>query len=239
MRHCALLAFWLMLIACALRTVPALGGELRVPIGPFSGGEAMTIQVKSITELRDEGVVRQQLDFSCGAATVATIFTYYLNMPCTERDIINYTIAHTDARELLLRKGFTLLDLKNYAQSKGVQAIGYRLTFEQLRGQNKPILVPLLIKAQNIRHYVVFLGCKDDQVFLADPAAGRRALPRQAFEQQWDTKIGMIFSTPNLPLLQQTGLAIRLVDETTLPSSTVLAIALQTTLLYFHATNEF
>ena len=132
MRYTRWLLPILLLAECAMRTSPAIAGEVRIPIGPFSGGCAVTANVKSLKEMHEEGIVRQRLDFSCGAAATATILTSYLGEPCTEQEIINYIVAHNNARELIIRQGFSLLDLKKYAESKGIQGVGYRLTFELL-----------------------------------------------------------------------------------------------------------
>ncbi len=240
MRHGVRVGIGLLLaLSPCFRTSPVRAGEVRVPIGMFCGGSALTLEVKSIKELRDEGVVRQQLDFSCGAAAVATILTSYLDMPCTENEIITALMQKDDPNTLLARKGFSLLDLKKYAESRGIQAVGYKLTLELMRGQYKPILVPLFIKEQNRRHFVVFLGMQDDQVFLADPATGRHSLPVATFETQWDTKIGMIFSKPGSPQIQRTALAIRSADGAGISSGSVLAIALPATIAYVHVPFEF
>ena len=238
MRYSALWGLALFLAGGIVRTSPALAGEVRIPIGPFSGGSAITTEVKSIKELREEGIVRQQMDFTCGAASVATIFTYFLQLPCQERDVIDFIIAHNEAREMAMRRGFTLLDLKQFAEAKGVQAAGYRLSIEQLYGANTPVLVPIVV-GKNLRHFVVFLGMKGDNVFLADPATGRRTIPRSVFEQIWDLKIAMVFSKPNLPALNTTVLSIRSVDETTLPTALIMTIAIPSTSFYFHGINEF
>lgn len=226
------------LLSLGLLLLPAWPGEVRVPIGP-GGVSVITVEVKSIKELREEGIVRQQQDFSCGAASVATIFTGYLDIPCTEKDIIDYIVAHNDVHELILRKGFTLLDLKQFAESRQVQATGYRLTFDQLCKQTAPVLLPLLVKDAAMRHFVVFLGTREDKVFLADPALGRYALPRAEFEPRWDTKIGMVFSRPNNYSIQQTVLAIRPIDEIALPTPSVFTVATAQTLFPNHFTNEF
>jgi len=224
-------------MACLL--LPACAGEVRVPIGSFNGGSAIILEVKSVKELREEGVVRQQRDFSCGAASVATIFTSFLNMPCAEKEVIDYIVARNNVQDLILRQGFTLLDLKQFAESRGVQAVGYRLTLALLGKQTMPVLLPLLVKGASIRHFVVFLGIREDKVFLADPAIGRYALTRAEFEQRWDTKIGMTFSKPNLPTIAQTVLAIRSIDEIALPTMSVFTIAMTPSLNPSHLANEF
>ncbi|MFU8766006.1 MAG: hypothetical protein ACNA7T_15865, partial [Haliea sp.] len=38
--------------------------------------------------LRDAGLVRQERDFSCGVAALATYLTYYLQHPVTEGELL-------------------------------------------------------------------------------------------------------------------------------------------------------
>jgi len=239
MRKITWLSAWPIFAWCMLYTSPVAAGEVYIPLGPMSGGMTATVKVKSITELRDEGVVRQQLDFSCGAAAAATIFSSYLGVPCTEREVIDFIIAHNDAHELILKQGFTLLDLKQFAESKGVKATGYRLTFELLTTVKQPILLPILMKGRSLRHFVVYLDSKDDIVFLADPARGRLSMKRADFEQEWDLKIGMVFTKPNAPAISQTPLAVRPIDLMSLPASEVLSVALPPTTIMDHTPREF
>ena len=51
-------------------------GAHAMDIAGHAGGP-WTLQVRSIKEARLAGIVRQQHDFSCGAAAVATLLTYH------------------------------------------------------------------------------------------------------------------------------------------------------------------
>src|SRR5256885_8018269 len=83
------------------------------------------MRVRSLAELRNDGVVRQKWDLSCGAAVVATLLTYQLGSPVTERQAALGMLRTGDARLVRARLGFSLLDLKHFAASRGFEAAGY------------------------------------------------------------------------------------------------------------------
>ena len=79
--------------------------------------------VKSLLELRQDNVVVQKWDLSCGAAALATILNYEFGDRVTEREITAYLIRRPEylsAPEIIrVRQGFSMLDLKRYVESRG------------------------------------------------------------------------------------------------------------------------
>ena len=81
--------------------------------------------VRSLLEMRREGVMIQNWDLSCGAAALAILLRYEFGEPVTEREIArglmrrSEYVAHPEL--LQVREGFSLLDLKRYVESYGVQ----------------------------------------------------------------------------------------------------------------------
>jgi predicted double-glycine peptidase len=55
--------------------------------------------VKSWTEFRDENLVKQQYDYSCGAASLATVLKYFFNEEVTEKEIIKALPAQRELNE--------------------------------------------------------------------------------------------------------------------------------------------
>jgi uncharacterized protein len=143
--------------------------------------------VKSLLEMRQDRVVVQQWDLSCGAAALATLLNYQHGDPVSEREIAKGLIQREEylAEPLLVRArhGFSLLDLKRYVEERGYRGIGYgQLTFEDLIEQ-APILVPVSFNGYN--HFVVFRGARGNRVLLADPAFGNRTMLTPKFENAW------------------------------------------------------
>ena len=159
------------------------------------GGVRINKKVKTLKEIRKENVVTQTLDFSCGAAGLATLFHYYLNDPIPEIEIINSLLNTIPLEKVMARQGFSLFDLKKFAQSRGYKVTGYRMDFEYLKSIGKPVLVP--IKFKNYRHFVVVKGVAGDRVFIADPAVGNMTIKDGKFKSMWTNGIGFVVEHPD------------------------------------------
>jgi len=148
-------------------------------------------------ELRNEGVIRQQWDLSCGAAAVATLLTYQLEHPVTERQVAAAMLRRTSPEVVRERLGFSLLDLKNYAASQGFGAAGYGdMTLDDLDAM-APAIVP--IRWRGFPHFVIYRGRSGDRVLIADPAFGNRTLPDTTFKAVWAGGVGFVVFDPAHP----------------------------------------
>lgn len=146
--------------------------------------------VKSLIEIRHEKVVLQKWDLSCGAAALATILTYQHNDPVPEKRIIERMLGKTDPDKVRSQFGFSLLDMKRYAESRGYEASGYgEMTLEDLIGLG-PAIVPVVIRGYS--HFVIFRGVRGDRVLLADPAYGNRIMTRAQFADIWQGGLGFV-----------------------------------------------
>ena len=151
-------------------------------------GITLNKKVRSMKEIKSANIVTQSLDYSCGAAGLSTLLNYYLNDPISEKEIINTLLKSVSLTKVQQRKGFSLLDLKNYAESKGYKVTGYQMDFDFLQKLKKPTLVP--IKFKNYRHFIIVKGVAGDRVFLADPAVGNVTMKINRFEKIWTAGIG-------------------------------------------------
>ena len=143
--------------------------------------------VKSLLEMRRENVVIQKWDLSCGAAALTTLLNFQHHDMVTEKEVATALMGREEyiknPRLVNIRQGFSLLDLKRYADERGYEGIGYgKLTLDGLV-KKAPIIVPLNLLGYN--HFVVFRGIKGNRVLLADPAWGNRTLLVQQFENAW------------------------------------------------------
>jgi predicted double-glycine peptidase len=139
--------------------------------------------VRSLLEMRQEGVVVQQWDTSCGAAALATIFTYNFDDPVSERAAAEGMLRRTDPLRVRVRGGFSLLDMKRFAESRGYSAAGLRhLGLDELLQLRSPI-VP--IDEYGDPHFVVVRGLREGRIDLADPGFGNRSMPVPRFEAAW------------------------------------------------------
>jgi predicted double-glycine peptidase len=90
------------------------------------------------------------------------------------------------------RGGFSLLDLKRFAESRGYTADGYMQVSLENLVEFGPSIVPVSTSGYN--HFVVFRGVVRDQVLLADPAFGNRTLTVEQFEQAWLANMAFVIS---------------------------------------------
>lgn len=167
-----------------------------VTLGVLVFGGAVDAAVLSLKEMRETGVVVQKWDTSCGAAAMATVFTYHFNDPASEREVAQGLLRQTEPLKVRHRGGFSMLDMKRYAKERGYKAHGFKgLTFEDLRYFEGPI-VPLKLKGFN--HYVVYKGLTPEgEVWLADPAFGNRTLPLKRFEDAWMEGMAFVLKRDN------------------------------------------
>lgn len=144
-------------------------------------------EVKSLLDLRGEHVVIQHRDFSCGASSLATILRYYLDQQVHELDVINGLLEvakeHGTLAKIIERRGFSLLDLKAYAEALGFKSAGYRLDYKDLVELGMPAIVPII--PNGYKHFVVFRGADENFVYLADPSFGNLIESVAQFKHEW------------------------------------------------------
>ena len=160
------------------------------PAGEISvspGRGAVNVSVTSLREARFATVIRQEHDFSCGSAALATLLTHHYGRPTTEKEAFKEMFAHGD-QEKIQRYGFSLLDMKRYMQSRGLAADGFRVSLDKLVEVGVPAVT--LINTQGYKHFVVVKGLRDGDVLVGDPALGLRTMPRAEFEAQSE---GVVF----------------------------------------------
>lgn len=145
----------------------------------------------SLKEIREEGVIIQKWDTSCGAAAMATVFTYTFNDPVTEREVASGLLRHTEPLKVRHRGGFSMLDMKRYAAERGYGAIAFQgMSFNDIRYLDAPI-VPVSFHGYN--HYVVYKGLTPEgDIHIGDPAFGNRTLSREKFEDAWIDGIAFV-----------------------------------------------
>ena len=94
-----------------------------------------TTQVQSWKARRDLGIVKQNLDFSCGAASIATLLNNFYGQQLTEQEIL------VRMNKTELRASFD--DMQQVMPQLGFEAKGYALSFEQLAQLKIPVIVYL------------------------------------------------------------------------------------------------
>jgi predicted double-glycine peptidase len=171
-----------------------------------------TLQIsKSLTswkDIRERNVVMQKFDYSCGAAALATLMQHYFGEPLTEADVLADMIKHLEPGqfEKVERLGFSMLDLKNFAERHGYRAAGVELDIADLPNLKGPVLVYLELYAT--KHFAVLRGVREDRVYLADPSRGNLRMRIDRFADEWPSGIALVLGKPGFGTPPNTPLAI-------------------------------
>ena len=172
-------------LANAQANLSAISGEFNVP-------------VTSLREIPFRTVVRQQYDYSCGSAALATLLTYQYGDHVSEAEIFKAMYAIGDQAKIQ-KVGFSLLDLKKYLESRGYRADGYRLNAVQLTSFDRPGIA--VVSVGDYRHFVVIKGVRNGKILVGDPAGGLRTFNAPDFEKIWNGIVFAIEPTPQMKVV--------------------------------------
>lgn len=177
-RASAIIASMLLVPGCASEVS---GGSRFIASGSPVGDYALP--VTSVESQRFAGVIRQRFDFSCGSAALATLLRYHYDFDVEEERAFRGMWARGD-REQIRQVGFSLLDMKRWLASRGIEADGYQVTLDQIADTAVPGIA--LIAVKNYRHFVVVKGVRGQEVLLGDPSLGVTVMPRAEFTEAWN-----------------------------------------------------
>jgi uncharacterized protein len=184
-------------IAVALLSATSLVTLAQAPTKPAPGADVgWGKSVLSLKEIRNEGVVRQKWDISCGAAALSTLLTFQFRDNTPETDIVVWMLHRTDPARVKERHGFSLLDMKHFAQARGYTAEGFSdMSIDELASQKSAVITPIRLKGFD--HFVVVKGIADGRIFLADPGFGNTTMKVDRFQKLWKNGIVFIVHPPD------------------------------------------
>jgi uncharacterized protein len=184
--------------------VALLLGALGIGTALAADSKEQKVPFHNWTELRARGVVLQKLDFSCGAASVATLATFFLGKPTTEEAALRIIRARFTPEEWKKKKqdGLSMEDLAYIAAQLGFEAQGGKLGLAALLKLNGPVIVHL--NKGEFQHFSVLRGIHGMTVFLADPVFGSVSMSMGQFVDQftgnalavWDPKAAVASEYP-------------------------------------------
>jgi predicted double-glycine peptidase len=147
--------------------------------------------VKSWQTLHQEHVVMQRYDYSCGAAALTTMFVYYFRDAVTEQRVLDTIFTRLknapgtkNQVEDRVKNGLSMLDLQQAAADLGYQSAVAKITLEQTRKLEAPVVVRII--KNDFKHFVVLRGIVDEHAFLADPIRGNIRIREAEFLRQWN-----------------------------------------------------
>lgn len=139
-----------------------------------------SIPVTHWKALRDRDIEKQDEDYSCGSAAVATILRSFYHQQVTEKDILAHVIKMGEDGTA------SFADLEQAVAHYDFKAIGLHVSFAQLKQLKIPALVYLQYREKD--HFSVVRGIADDgRVRLGDPSWGNRTFSSYQFKQMWLT----------------------------------------------------
>jgi ABC-type bacteriocin/lantibiotic exporter with double-glycine peptidase domain len=123
--------------------------------------------------LGSEGVLLQTKRNNCGSSALKMIFDHYH---------VSSSLQEIEGQVGLTDKGSSMLALKEMAEVKGLKAVGWRLTLEDLIHSAFPSILFV-----NRDHYVVADSVSaSGDIYLRDPAIGKIRIAKQKLHRIWE-----------------------------------------------------
>ncbi|MGM0823178.1 MAG: C39 family peptidase [Pseudomonadota bacterium] len=149
----------------------------------FNRFGSFQVEAQSLQEKGWDRVIRQQYDFSCGSASVATLLTFHYQRETTEAEVFESMIRAGNA-EQIQRQGFSMLDMKRYLDAQGLNADGFRISLDDFIRIGVPAIT--MVNTGGYKHFVVVKGMDTNNILIGDPASGTQVVPKEHFETLWE-----------------------------------------------------
>lgn len=150
--------------------------------------------VKSYQELKNENMIRQNYEQSCGAASLATLLNMSNFKQFTELEILqamNEKALNTDM--------VSFSQLIATLEKLGFEGGAYQIERTSL---DKLVGLPLLVKIEDdprFPHFVIIINHKGDFLQILDPSSGAYISSKREFFSLWDRdkKGGFVLMVPS------------------------------------------
>ncbi|EAH5675897.1 peptidase C39 [Campylobacter upsaliensis] len=137
--------------------------------------------VKSYQEIKNEKVIRQNYEESCGAASLATLINILDDSNLTELDLLKAM-----SGQQLYTDMVSFADLNDAVKKLGFQSKSYKIDRKILESI---ISVPILVKIEDdprFPHFVVIINHKGNYLQILDPSYGEYISSKREFYSVWD-----------------------------------------------------
>ncbi len=141
----------------------------------------------SYQALKFKNVVPQVFDFTCGAASLATLVNGVYGEHYNEAQLLLILRAQFPpaAWKVKQKQGFSFADLAFVAARIGYQAEGAEIGIGELVKVNGPVIVQLNKADGKFQHFTVFRGVKDGLILTADPITGLTSYAPDRFAEEY------------------------------------------------------
>ncbi|EHQ1323280.1 C39 family peptidase [Campylobacter upsaliensis] len=137
--------------------------------------------VKSYQEIKNEKVIRQNYEESCGAASLATLINILDDSNLTESDLLKAM-----SGQQLYTDMVSFADLNDAVKKLGFQSKSYKIDRKILESI---MSVPILVKIEDdprFPHFVVIINYKGNYLQIFDPSYGEYISSKREFYSVWD-----------------------------------------------------
>ncbi|EAL52498.1 bacteriocin resistance protein, putative [Campylobacter upsaliensis RM3195] len=137
--------------------------------------------VKSYQEIKNEKVIRQNYEESCGAASLATLINILDDSNLTELDLLKAM-----SGQQLYTDMVSFADLNDAVKKLGFQSKSYKIDRKILESI---MSVPILVKIEDdprFPHFVVIINHKGNYLQIFDPSYGEYISSKREFYSVWD-----------------------------------------------------
>jgi len=165
-------AWWALLCFFAVCSATAHAGILLST--PSAAGE---LPIRTWKQQRDASIVKQEFDYSCGAASLATVLQFFYGAKIGEEDLLT---------AMGKEEAASFADMARVLPHFGFKAVGVAMSVEQLSQLKIPVLLHLRFRGQE--HFSVLRGIGNGAVWLADPSWGNRRLAIGRFREMWESE---------------------------------------------------
>ncbi len=149
--------------------------------------------IKSWVEFKNNRLVRQGYDYSCGSAALATLLSHYYDANVSEAMILKSVLESkgitkeaTALENQEENNGLSFYDLSQYASTQGFKAVGIALGIEDLKKLQIPVIVFVKIRKQE--HFTVLKKMDEQYAYLADPSFGNIRVSHAKFKEMFFTR---------------------------------------------------
>jgi predicted double-glycine peptidase len=200
-------------------------GLVKHGAGPISN------EMQSYKKYLFRDIVKQQTDFSCGAAALTTILNFGYKKNFSEAEVFQNLLKTSDL-EAVKSQGFSLLDMANYLQTIGLKGQGFKISSNDLDKLKLPTII--LLNFNGYEHFVVLKKVKNNRAYLADPALGNKTIFKDKLVAMWNgivfAVLGNDFDSNSSLLFSSSPVELNLLDMAAISTTEVPSVEIE----HFH-----
>jgi len=170
---------------------------------------ASNFKILSMKELKEVDMIRQTHEYSCGAASLATLMNMFGTEKVSEIDILKSVFGEklpvekvkVGKKDIYKLRALNLEDLKKVAESMNFKVVALEAlnNFEfNTIIKLKPAIVRLKLYDEKL-HFVVIKDVYENWVYISDPAYGNFRVPIRQFLKFWEEGEKVLLTISNYP----------------------------------------